>query len=41
MQQLDIHVLNEIVGGMNTIPGSMIITAIVSTLICINGTQNK
>lgn len=41
MQQLDIHVLNEIVGGMNTIPGSMIITAIVATLICTDGAQIK
>jgi hypothetical protein len=41
MQQLDIHLVNEIVGGINTIPGSMIITAIVATLICADGAQNK
>jgi hypothetical protein len=41
MQQLDIHVLNEIVGAMNAIPGSMLVTVIMATLICADGAQNK
>lgn len=41
MQQLDMHVVNEIGGGMNVIPGSMLITAIVSTLICADSAQIK
>lgn len=41
MQQLDMHVVNEISGGMNAIPGSMLIIAIVSTLICTDSAQIK
>jgi hypothetical protein len=41
MQQLDIHAANEISGGMNTIPGSMLVTIVIATLICADGPQNK